>query len=398
MIYKMKKIYSLVMLAAVCLGMASCSDDKGEATALSTIKVLSAETSFESVADTGKVVLDCTPVKAYVEEADKDWLDVKIDQNTVNLYAKQNGASESRNTLLTIKKNDNDSIQLNVDQKGLVFIVDGKSDIVLYDDEAHEYSYDVQSAVAGTILSAPEWVDATMTKEKINVKVSANNDGHMRAGYVKYNCGSIVDSIKVSQYDFDKDIKGNYMLLIGYDESSNGYQSYLPVVMSESQMSFSFAYGTATINAAFNTSFDRDAVSFSIASGQTVGLLKKGAKTTYFHSFFATANNATANRQDSNGNLIFGDESGLITAAMSYDKVRGTHGIFSGDAYNSGGYQGDFAKILIGAFTNSIPYQSTLIENSIFLLEGKLVLVKVDSQEAAKIRATGKMYAVPALK
>lgn len=386
----MKKIYSLAILAAACLGMASCSDDKGEATQLSTIKVLSAETSFESLADTGKVVLDCNPVKAYVGKDDQDWLDVQIDQNTVNLYAKLNGSSESRNALLTIKKSENDSIQLNVDQKGLVFIVESKSDIVLYDDESHEYTYKVQSAVAGKILSAPSWVTANMTKEQIDVKISANNDGHMRQGYVKYNCGSIVDSIKVSQYDFDKDLKGNYLLLTEYDAEKNVYRGYLPVTMGESTMSLEFDYNGQTIKAGFNTSFDRDNVAFSISSGQVIASFQKRNQWTYFHGIFATAGNATLNRQDSNGNLIFGDESGLITAPMVYDDVRGTYGFFTGDAYNSGGYQGTFAKILIGAFTNSIPYQATLVDGSVWSIEGPLVLVKYDSPAAAQALKTAK--------
>lgn len=390
----MKKIYSLAILLAACLGMVSCDEEKGEATALSTIKVLSAETSFESVADTGKVVLDCNPVKAYVDAEDQNWLDVQIDQNTVNLYAKLNGASESRNAMLVIKKNENDSILLNVDQKGLVFIVENKQDIVLYDDEAHEFTYKVNSVVAGDIISKPEWVDATMTKEKIDIKVTANNEAHLRQGSVKYKCGSVVDSIKVSQYDFDKDIKGDYVLLLGYNQETGKSQSYIPVSITESSMNFSFLYGTTTIDAFFNVGFDEEEIAFSIASEQTIGMVQVRNKYTYFTAIFASASGATLNRQDSNGNVIFGDETGLITAPLTYDEERGTYGIFSGDAYNNSGYQADFGQIVIGAFSNVIPYASTLVENSMWAMPGTLVLVKADSKVAAKAKATAKPFSI----
>lgn len=381
----MKKIFGLFFLAVLCLGLASCSDDKGEATPLSTINVLSAQTSFESCESTGKVVVDCNPITAYVDADDQQWLDVQVDQNAVSLSAKRNSTTESRNALLTIKKNANDSVMLNVDQKGMIFIVENKTDILQHNDRIGEYSFNVSSEILPHLVSTPDWIEASMTQEKLNIKVLENNEGHVRDGYVKYTCGNVEDSIKVTQFEFEKDLLGDYELWLDYDEKTDKCKSKLPVTITATAagaitMNFtSDNYKNTSINFQMPMSFDADSLAFVMNSGQLVANYKdKRGKRTYFYSVFVDSDGTYLPYEDENGNLILSDTSGKITAFMQHQEGKGTYGRFSGLAFNNGGNVADFSTLLIGAFSSSVPYLNNLVDNEFAFYLKDMMLVKKD--------------------
>jgi len=382
---KMNKILGLFLLAALCLGMASCSDDKGEATPMSTINVLSAQTSFESSESTGKVVVDCNPIAAYVDADDQQWLDVQVDQNIVSLSAKRNSTTESRNALLVIKKNANDSVMLNVDQKGMIFIVENKTDILQHNDRIGEYSFNVSSEILPQLISTPDWIEASMTQEKLNIKVLENNEGHVRDGYVTYSCGNVKDSIKVTQFEFEKDLLGDYELWLDYDEKTDLCKSKMPVTITATEtgaitMNFtSNSYNNTSINFQMPMTFDADSLAFVMNSGQLVANYKdKRGKRTYFYSVFVDSDGTYLPYEDEKGNLILSDTSGKITAFMQHEKGKGTYGRFSGLAFNNGGNVAEFATLLIGAFSSSAPYLNSLIDNEFAFYLKDMMLVKKD--------------------
>ena len=381
----MKKIFSLILLAALCLCWTSCSDDKGEPVQLSTIKVLAAETSFESSPSTGKVVVDCSPINAYVDAEDRSWLDVQIDKDTVKLSAKRNVSNESRNAMLTIKKNDNDSVMLNVAQKGMIFMVEDKTDIMQHTDLAQEYSFNVSSEILGQIISAPSWIEANMTKDKLNIKVLENNEGHVRDGYVKYACGNMKDSIKITQYELAKDLLGDYEIWVGYDENTDLCEAKLPATITSTKtgaitLNFSSLYNnTTTVNFQMPLTFSADSLAFSMTSGQQIGSFKnKKNKWTYFYAVFADKNDVYLRLQDASGNILLNDKTGHITAMMQHENGKGTYGSFTGLAYNNSGNVADFGSILVGAFSSSTPYESYLIDNQWAFSMKNMMLVRKD--------------------
>lgn len=380
----MKKIYGFTLLVALCLGMASCSDDKGEATPLSTINVIAAETSFESCESTGKVVVDCNPIKAYVDAADQQWLDVQVEQNTVSLTAKRNTSSESRNALLIIKKTANDSVMLNVDQKGMIFIVQDKTDILQQNDLAGEYSYSVQAEVLPQVLSAPSWVEANFTTDKLKVKLSKNDDGHMRQGYVTYSCGNMKDSIKVTQFELEKDFLGDYELWADYDEKTGTCSTKVPVKIGTTDngsitMNFTSVYKNTNVDFQIPMTFSEDSLAFNITSGQLVASYKnKKNKWTYFYAIFIGQDGRYLPYEDANGNLILSDTSGKISAFMKYENGKGTFGKFTGKAFDNSGNVADFGSMLFGAFSVSSPYLNYLIDNKWAFYLKDMMLVKKD--------------------
>lgn len=376
----------MIVTAGCLLGLASCSDDDYKATELSTIKVLSAETSLQACKDTGYVVLDCAPMQAYVDAADQDWIKVEVKDDSVKFYAVQNESTESRNTKLTIKKSANDSIMMNVDQLGLIFIVQNRVDIVQMNDEAKSYHFNVKTDYVGEIVSTPDWVTADFTESRMNINFAENKEGHMREGYVTYRCGNFKDSLKVTQYDLQKDLLGDYYLLTGYDAKTDTYTGEpIPVTLKQNtagaiSMNLTALYNNkANVAVSFPVSFDEDSVSFSISSGTVVAryVNPKGNKTTYFWSVFCDPNGTYLPYVEQGTNeIVMKNTSGKITAYMTYDKKKGTYGFFSGMAYDESGYSAEFGSLNVGGFTTSDPYKKNLVNNEWWFSLSNIVLVK----------------------
>ena len=379
----MKKIFAWALAAVCLLGVASCGDDDDyKAVQSSSIKVLSAETSLQSRPDTGSVVVDCEPVQAYVDVEDASWIDVQVKGDSVKFFAKQNPSTESRNTRLTIKKSENDSITMNIDQLGMIFIVDNKIDIMQVNDNAKSYYFNVRSDFQGEVISTPDWVTAGFSGSRLNISFAENQEGHLREGYITYGCGNFRDSLKVTQYDFEKDILGDYELWVGYDPKTDLCEGKIDVKLTANTngavtLNFTALYGTVSLPIQIPVSFDQDSLSISIASGQRVASYKdKRNKWTYFYTMFSSPTGSILPALDAAGDTIMQNTSGKITAYLSYEKKKGTYGGFSGLAYNEGGYSAEFKSMYIGAFTSSTPYKKNLVDNKWWFSISDLMLVK----------------------
>lgn len=380
----MKKILAMLLVASAVLGLASCSDDNDyKATQLSTINVLGSETSLLAKPDTGYVVVDCEPVKVYVAAGDESWLQVEVKGDSVKFYSKQNESTESRNSLLVIKKSATDSVQLNVLQRGMIFIIENKVNIMQQTDNARDYHFNVTTDYKGEVVSMPDWVTANFDGSRFNVNVAENKEGHMREGYVTYRCGNYKDSIKVTQYDFEKDILGNYELWVGYDPKTDVVEKKIPVVLATNEngavtMSFDALYKNSTLHLQFPVTFDGDSVSISITSGQNVAIYTDPRRQkTYFYTMFASPTGSVLPALNQAGDTLMQNTSGKITAYMKYDKKKATtYGGFAGMAYNEGGYSAEFKRMYIGAFKTSAPYKNSLINNEWWTSLYDMVLVK----------------------
>ncbi len=63
------------------------------------------------------------------------------------------------------------------------------------------------------VIYAPEWAKASVdtNSKELKVSLSENTTGHLRADYIKYQVAAVTDSFIVKQFDFDKDIAGEYV-------------------------------------------------------------------------------------------------------------------------------------------------------------------------------------------
>lgn len=333
----MNKILRLLPLALGCLLFTACGDDEDySAVPQSTINVLSAETEFSAPASTGKVELDCTPIAAYSDEP--SWLTVSIDGNTVNLATTENPSRQSRNAKLVVKKAEADSVVMNVYQQGVVFVLDIGNVIAVSSDEAQSLSYPAKTNIGVTILSAPDWVNVSVTDDSFNIDLTENNTGHLRSSFVKYKAGEVVDSIKVTQYDFDKDIAGDYYFLF-YNTSSRRW-SYFNSTLTENTLTLS------DLGLTFAVTFDEETASINMTSGQYLGQYAGY----YVYGEFC----------DSEGGFYYGGTTGTADLEFLYDEETDvTYGYFEGYAYNNSSYTEYLYAICLYAYSLDSPSSST---------------------------------------
>ncbi len=361
----MKK-HILIGLAALAL-VASCSKDNDyHAVAESTINVLSAQTSLGPNDSEGAVKVDCTPVQAYTDEP--EWLSATVDGNTVKLAAIANDSRQSRNAKLVIKKAANDSIVLNVSQLGLVLTVDN-SDFVLSTDRAGATLKECSCNTAVEITYAPEWATVTVDAAQgtMDVELSANTSGHFRADYIKYRAAGVRDSFIVKQYDFDKDIAGEYVL--AYNTFTEDRQVELRTVhatLSRDGLSISVPdYGDYTFPVIVNDSIG----AVQIRSNQNIGRFGKY----YVYNAFI----------DTNGGYYYGTQSGLITAPFKYSEEYGHYGFFSGVAYDLYGESGTFLSMILQVYKTNSPSKSNYMTD-LFWMASPYLLQRPKDEAAAQ--------------
>ena len=218
---RLSRIYYLSFILMGSLILASCDDDdKVEETGL---KVLSAETSFDANGGEHEVTVSKDIMKAY---SAAEWLSVDTKGNTVALTAGQNTSNESRHTTLVLKASETDSTIVNVSQLGSVCVLDGaNSGIAAFTDAATSFSYYMKHDLPVEVSSSDSWITVNATKDSLKVGLAENTSGHFRRGWVAYSCGNVKDTISVSQYEFAKDIAGEYYFY-GYNYSTQKPVAY----------------------------------------------------------------------------------------------------------------------------------------------------------------------------
>ncbi len=327
-----KKILSL-SLAMACLSLLSCSDDNvSSPLAMSTINIVSSKTSLGALAEEGNVVLDCVPSTVYTNST--DWLTVTTSGNTVNFSATQNSSIESRNAKLVIKKTDNDSILVNVSQKGLVFVIKGE-DLKLTSDDAYTTVYDMNSTIEPHVISCPDWVKATVSGESLTIDVDKNESGSLRSGYVKVGYADFADSILVSQYEYAKDVNGNYTFSY-YDDDEEEYVD-LSATINGDKMNMTVAGYELSVPVSFNAETN----SISIQSGQYLGQVG----TNYAYMLFLDESGKTGEQSYvASYNLT-----GLVTASLT-DALTEEGAEFKGSAYKLVGEATPFYAMMIAQY------------------------------------------------
>lgn len=326
----MKKSIYIIGMAAMGL-MASCSSDSDyQAVAESTINVLSAQTSLGPDASEGEVTVDCTPAKAYTDEP--SWLSASIEGSTVKLAALANDSRQSRNAKLVIKKTEADSVVINVSQYGLVLEMN-KADMIFSNDAATEFVKAYSSNSDIKITYAPEWAKAsvdTVSKE-LKVSLSENTTGHLRADYIKYQVAAVTDSFVVKQFDFDKDIAGEYVFAYyDFNEDTKLELKTVRATLNRTELAI------PEMGLVFPVSINEETGSVETRSSQCLGKFGKY----YIYDTFL----------DTEGHAYMGSESGLLSATFKYSEEYKTYGFFGGTAYTVNNKTGEFLAMILQTF------------------------------------------------
>lgn len=306
----MKRILSMVCLAMGLTLIFSCNDDiTNPYDKVSTISVDSANVLFDAPAATGKVVVkaDNGITKA---ESNTDWCTVAYSGNVVTVSATQNNGYDGRASLVTIWSGD-DYVQVTVQQMGTVFNLEG-GNLIELNDTAQSVSKAIKKNVEVTATSLTDWITCSLSGTGIKIDVTENTTGNVRFGYIRYTAGdNIVDTIKVIQADFEKDVLGNYDFIY-YSDSKYTKRDTLKAVLAKDKLTL------PDLGYEFAATYNELTKTFTIASGQELGPVTLRGTTYHLYNYYSSATQWTlyANSPGVTLPIIYSEKDG-VTATFT---------------------------------------------------------------------------------
>lgn len=304
----MKKIYNVAYLALGALAFIACSDDTDNPYAHeNTITIQRSNLDFTAREGNGSVVFSSTAGNVTVK-SNASWCTPTVSGDSVAVGVTQNNTLNGRSTTIVLY-NGTDTLALAVTQRGVIAQFD-ESGIAVQTDETYSAKYAITRNIDLVVQRTPAWVDAVFDGDTLSVDVEANNTGIFRSGYVVYGSGDFVDSIKVFQADFDKDIAGSYKL---YYETASGTLRHYNATVNSTGIKLNTSL-------TIPSTFDPATGTFSIESGSYVGRYKDKSETSYIYLSFGFGSNMWSSYYTGFN----------VTAPLTYDVTEGIVARFSG--------------------------------------------------------------------
>lgn len=205
----MKK--SLIYALGMAAGMLLCAcNEKTEAPDMKALAVTKAEVSFEAPAAVGTIETggDFDVVSAVSSHA--DWCTVTPKGKSVSVSVTDNVNAEGRHAIVTITDADENTVEVPVNQKGNVWMVNFSESELTFDYGEHTFDVPVVSSLDYSV-ETPDWISYEKTEEGLTFTVAAATTLARRDAVLKIigTLGTV--EITVIQYEPKKiDITGTY--------------------------------------------------------------------------------------------------------------------------------------------------------------------------------------------
>lgn len=321
----MKKIFNIMMCLVVAAFAASCSDDNDNPYAhTSSITISEADVLFDAVAsDAGRIAFSSKSNVSVSVSA--PWASATLSGDTVKVSVAQNDTRFSRSASVVLRSQ-GDSAVVTLVQKGVTVNIE-KDMLAAKTDNDTTVTCDFSSNVNLAVVSQPDWVSTTIANGKISVNFKSNNTGTFRRGTIYLRSENFTDSVSVSQYDFDNDIKGSYKFTY-YNDTTYTTTRTLNATVKDSVVTLS------GMNLNLPYTFDENSMSIVVSSGDYVG--RRGSD----YYFLMTA--------DEDFNYWSGFNKGItISAPLQHDANGNVEAAFRTN------YSGIiYSTILLGKFTS----------------------------------------------
>lgn len=364
----MKRIFNLILCALCVISYTSCNDDEGiEYTQVSPIKIISRDVNFPASASQGSIVVDA-PGEFTVSTTDQGWCTTSVSGSTIQVNVEENLGLESRNSMLTIRCG-TDTTSIAIIQSGVIFDLSAGSQILL-GDEAKTYSYDIKCNTKLTLTSSEDWITVNVEEDQLHITLTENNTGHVRRGSIAYKAGTNEDQIIVTQYEFEKDIAGEYMLL--FTNATTGALQYLDATLSKAGNTYSIEL--TGLGFSIPVTYNKVNGDLIIKAGQYMG---------DYDSY-----KVHTTLWDTNEGYLTWDTSVSMSASFEYVEEKGvgyTIALIEDDG-SWGSYHPD--AIRLEAFTSTTLSSSTRVNSLLSLIDP--YLQRAHGEEAATYRMSKK--------
>ena len=358
----MKKIFSILCMLALTLSFVACSDDNDEGAAYnrpSTISVVKSDVLFSANAGTGYIQVNAqSPISV---EGANDWCSAQVvGDSTIQVSVNNNASIDGRTCKLTVKSGV-DSVNVAVQQQGFVFSLQDGTTTIVSGDAATTKRLGLKTNGTPVVETSADWVVASIESDSLKLDLTANTTGHLRQAYVKITFGEFADSIQVSQYDFKKDLAGDYYLAY-YNQKGKLYALQAEL----SQVGGSYQLTLPDIGSTLPVTFAPNTCKLTITAGTYMGPFDNQGTTLYL---YALLGNSTT------GYMYFG--TAQMSAPFAYDDENGTVAMFDTSVY-------DYLSFY--AFTEKQMTEDGMAGALAYLFNP--FLMKLEDSEAAKQQPT----------
>lgn len=261
-----KYLYIIIWTMLLAIIPSACSNDMDNPYATtSRMKIIKSDVLFDAPASEGSIEVESgSPINA---ECNASWCTVKVEGNVIWVTTTQNSNLNGRSAILTISNKENDCIKATVLQQGMRFKVDC-NEVITSGDQGGTQTYDMNYNIEPNISSSASWLHVSKENKKLTVTMDANTEGHLREGYVRLNVADYKDSICVKQFDFAKDIAGDYSLV--YTDNETKQRCFINVKLTLSGTTYRLNLNDLQL--AIPVFFDEASGSLAFKPGQYIGI------------------------------------------------------------------------------------------------------------------------------
>ncbi|MBR1448878.1 MAG: BACON domain-containing protein [Prevotella sp.] len=200
-----KTLYTLLLLPLL---LAACDSDDNATSEERQLLIVSSQVFFPSQGGTGLVEVKSQQQVTAVLSA--DWCHAQVNDHTVSIAVQANRVVEGRSAILTIHSG-TDSVQLTVQQRGIVYRFDHQ-DRYVFGDTAVVRDMPITYDNETQVTTSADWLTAAIDGDTLRYTCAENASGDIRSAWVRVSTGEYADSFKVMQYDARTDILGKYRL------------------------------------------------------------------------------------------------------------------------------------------------------------------------------------------
>lgn len=223
----MKKFFSLLAISiSILAGFSACEEEDATYTPTeSSIKLIQTDVHFDCLGGEGSIVFESENKVSF--NCDSAWVElsqptegtilVKVGKNYNNIQGRNAviklSDGQGEKDIVVIQNGVNRDFTPTFTVKGAptVAIVENEeySALWLPSNEAATYAFGYSSVEPLQLSEEHEkWYGYELTEDSLYITVAPNTSGHLRQGFLVFECGALRDVLIISQYDLNEDIYG----------------------------------------------------------------------------------------------------------------------------------------------------------------------------------------------
>lgn len=263
----------IALLTAVTL-FTACDNDDATYTSVEPLEVKTAALEFDH--NGGQNTVNVASTGTLTATTTSNWLTATVSGSTVTLTAAKNESLEGRSATVVLKAGDKQT-SVTATQKGKPYGFSENLDFNLNDDKQTVNLYLVHTDPV-SFETDYDWIHPTFNEEtsQVELTIDENETTWRRSGEVKVSSGSYSDVITITQFDFYRDVLGDYRFMY-YNTAINNY-STIGVTLTKDALLMELPFGKFT----FPVKLDPDEMAVGVGpSGSMVGEATISKKTYY---------------------------------------------------------------------------------------------------------------------